>query len=259
MDTKELLETLRESVRTTVNGFEEVAVAYSGGVDSSIIASLAKESARVTCYTCVMKGSFDARNVTAYADTEGLTLHVITLTRSDLEKLVPRAGQAIGSVNPIQVAYSIPVLSVIEHAQEDLVLVGSGADELFGGYAKYESSGDPRKQMERDLEKMLSEKDSLVAFGNTRGKTLGFPFVSPDVTELAISLPLERMLNASGRKVILREVARLLGLGSHDRPKKAAQYSSGVLKEMERMARSERMSTTDWLRSKTAEPYKRSA
>jgi hypothetical protein len=60
------------------------------------------------------------------------------------------------------------------------------------------------------------------------------------------SLPVDRKVSASGRKILLREVARMLDLQSHDIPKKAAQYSSGVLKEMRKLARSEGVSLSDW-------------
>jgi asparagine synthase (glutamine-hydrolysing) len=54
------------------------------------------------------------------------------------------------------------------------------------------------------------------------------------------------MLGPGGRKLVLREVAVLLGLDAHDRPKKAAQYSSGIMREMERLARKEGMSMSEW-------------
>ena len=51
-----LLNALRESITSAIGKERTVAVAYSGGLDSSLIASLAKESAEVKCYTCAMAG-----------------------------------------------------------------------------------------------------------------------------------------------------------------------------------------------------------
>ena len=259
MDAEELLESLRDSVRATIEGRAEVAVAYSGGVDSSIIASLAGERAEVKCYSCAMEGSPDSRNVRSYAEADGLSLEVMDLPSDDLKRYVGVASRIMGSTNPMQVAYTIPVLVVVDGTSEELLLVGSGADELFGGYAKYESAKDPRSQMDADLAKMLVEKEALTAFARDQGKTIGYPFATQAMIELAGSMPLERKLNESGRKIILREVARLLGLSAHDRPKKAAQYSSGVLREMERMARSERVHIADWVRARSLESEQRSA
>ncbi|HEX9906904.1 MAG TPA: asparagine synthase-related protein [Thermoplasmata archaeon] len=249
MDTKVLLEALRMSVRELVRGESHVAVAYSGGIDSSVIAALASEVADVKCYSAVMPGSHDARNVRASADAENISLDVIMVSDNLLKELVVKVTALVGHESPMAAAYTIPLIAVVNAAKEGVVLAGNGADELFGGYAKYLTNPDPRKQMGIDLEKAVAETEALRQYTSRCEKTIEFPFLSARVQGLANSIAIERKIQGTSRKVVLREVARELGLPSQDRPKKAAQYSSGVLRGMERLAKAEGKSIYSWIGS----------
>jgi len=52
------------------------------------------------------------------------------------------------------------------------------------------------------------------------------------VASMALSIPLDFKIRGGRRKHLLREAAKLLGLPEEvaETPKKAAQYSSGILK-----------------------------
>jgi asparagine synthase (glutamine-hydrolysing) len=70
------------------------------------------------------------------------------------------------------------------------------------------------------------------------GKVIRHPFLHRDVVEFAQVLPISECIDQGERKKILREVAALLDLGPVvSRPKKAAQYGSGVMKEMKAEAK----------------------
>lgn len=246
MDANVALELLRKSVEAAISEEATVSVAYSGGLDSSILTALAKEFATVRCYTCVVPGSFDSRNAKSRAESEDVDLTVIELRAEEIPEIAREASDLLQTSNPTQLAYTIPVLAVLKGSREKLVLVGHGADELFGGYAKYASAQDPKSMMADDLDKMLNEAEAVATAAASLGKKIAFPFASSEVVEFSKSLPLDRMISASERKILLREVAKLLGLPSRDLPKKAAQYSSGVLREMRRLAKAEGMSLSDW-------------
>ena len=242
------LDLLRRSARGIILSEKIVAVAYSGGLDSSILAAISRELTNVRCYTCVVSGSFDDLNVRGRADSESMDLTLIELKADALPSQVRDASRVLGSSNPIQIAYSIPIISVLRESRERLVLAGSGADELFGGYAKYAAARDPSNLMKEDLDKMLLEAEHLKKAARSAGKELGFPFVSDELISFSRSLPIDRKITESVRKVLLREVARELGLPSYSLPKKAAQYSSGVLRQMEKLAKAEGRSLAEWTR-----------
>lgn len=252
MDAAEGLELLRKSVVEDLAGESAVGVAYSGGLDSSLIAALAKESADVRCYTCVIKGSFDDRNAMDRAESESLKLTLIELTNHDIREIASAVASLLNTSNPVELAYTIPVYSVIKRCSERLVLAGNGADELFGGYAKYSSVGNPEQMMAADLEKMLGESESLKKAAESMGKMIRFPFAAKEMVDLSRSLPMTSKISSSERKIFLRDIARLLGLPSHNLPKKAAQYSSGILKEMERQAKADGKKLAEWTRGLAA-------
>ncbi len=256
MDVDILLRILRDAVRDYVADADRVAVAYSGGLDSALVERLAREMARTVCYTSAVPGSHDHRRAPVCAAEEGADVRMITLDGPSVRALVSEASAAIGSTDPMRVAYSIPIVSVIGSAEERVVLTGSGADELFGGYAKYLSDDDPSASMTRDTKKMQLENGLLQRYAESRGRRLAAPFALPEVVAHAGTLPAGRKLRGAERKVILREAAMSLGVLSHDSPKKAAQYSSGVLKEMRRMAKAEGRDLREWTEAVAAEGHR---
>jgi len=247
----DLLSALRESITSAIGRERTIAVAYSGGLDSSLVARLAKESAEVKGYTCAMASSFDANHALGFAAEDGLDLTMIVLERESLGELVARTRMLLNSDDPVRIAYTIPVICVLERCAEMTILVGNGADELFGGYAKYSTAKDPTATMKSDLSKMLVEHNALQMVAKALGKRLESPYVSEATLAFSASLPLNLKISGNDRKVLLRKAAASLGLLCHDRPKKAAQYSSGIMKEMKRQAGSSHASLSDWVRQQT--------
>ncbi|MCU0859887.1 MAG: asparagine synthase-related protein [Thermoplasmata archaeon] len=244
MDAEGFLKALDESMAAAIGREGRAAVAYSGGVDSALVAHFAAGHCDVVLYTCGTDGSPDLKE--AGRTAQGLRRNVIVLEESDVERLVAEAASILGTTAPMTISYTIPVLSVLEASEENLVLVGSGADELFGGYAKYAAMADPSAAMRADLDKMIVETERLKAHARRSGRRLEAPFTGQSMVDFALGVPVGHKLGPDGRKLVLREAAKRLGLEAHDRPKKAAQYSSGVLKAMERMAKREGKTLGEW-------------
>ncbi len=255
MDTKGLLTRLRRATREIIGNESTVAVAYSGGLDSSLIAATAREFSEVKCYTCAIEGSFDSRNASEYAAMDGADHRIITLPEEALPSWVAKTSKSLASTDPIRIAYTIPTMCVLEGCREGCLLAGNGADELFGGYAKYLEAEDPNTMMAADLDKMLHEASLMSELAIAMGKRIGFPFAAKEIVSFAIQTPLQDKVDGPERKLILRETARLMGLPSYNRPKKAAQYSSGILKEMRRTARKEGLGLSEWTAMVANEKY----
>lgn len=244
MDAEGFLKALDESTAAAIGRESKAAVAYSGGVDSALVAHFAAKHCDAILYTCGTDGSPDLRE--AGRTAQGLRRNVIVLAETDVARLAAEAAHILGTTAPVPVSYTIPVLSVLQSAEEALVLVGCGADELFGGYAKYAAMADPSAAMSRDLDKMIGETERLKDHAMKSGKRLEAPFTGRAVVDFALRVPVAHKLGTEGRKLVLRDAAKRLGLEAHDRPKKAAQYSSGVLKTMERMAKREGRTIGEW-------------
>jgi len=252
MDTDEMLRLLRSSTKECVAGSDTVAVAYSGGVDSAVVEKVAREFAKTVCYTCAVRGSHDHGRAPISAAESGAALQMVVLDQQRLVELVSKACSVLKSSDPLRVAYTVPILCVIDASEQDVILVGSGADELFGGYAKYLDNEDPSAAMVHDIKKMQVENASLKEYAKSVGKRVEAPFVSHGLMSFAKGLPIDRKLGQRERKIILREAAKALGVLSHDTPKKAAQYSSGVMKEMKRMAKGQGMELRGWIEGMAA-------
>ncbi len=84
---------------------------------------------------------------------------------------------------------------------------------------------------------------------HARGKELRLPYCAPHLLSDVTALPLKVRLGPR-RKEILRCIAERLGLPPIlvDRPKKAAQYGSGVMKGLKAVSRRERTTVEDYLR-----------
>lgn len=133
---------LTESVRRRQMASDvEVGAFLSGGVDSTTVCALAKESGFGTLRTFTAgfaEPSFDERAAAARAAAELGTLHtseeITPEVAADLATKLPRMmGQPFGDSSLVPSALVASVAA--RHVK--VVLTGDGSDEMFGGYARY--------------------------------------------------------------------------------------------------------------------------
>ena len=83
----ELTEVLRSAIKRMVEG-RDVAVAFSGGLDSGIVAAIAKEYARsVRLYTAGVQDAYDVLESCDIAEKLGLEWEHILISEDDLAKI----------------------------------------------------------------------------------------------------------------------------------------------------------------------------
>lgn len=243
---------LDESVRSHTVSIDDVAIAFSGGLDSSLIACLASRFTKPVLYVVGEENSPDVIGARTSASILDLPLKEIILSDSGVEEALPSIVDVLRSTNSVLVSYKIPQFFVTMSAEEDVLLIGNGADELFGGYSKYErlDPGMMMDAMQSDLEKLLKiEMPMDHRMGRKFGKTFEYPFLSADVMEVAMDVPTYLKVGEEGRKTILRDVAKMLGLPAEisERKKKAAQYGTGAMKILRRIAKSEGLSVSQYI------------
>ncbi|AFL95798.1 asparagine synthase [Thermococcus cleftensis] len=239
---------------------KRTGILFSGGLDSSTIALIASEYSDVVLYTAGAEGSQDLEWARKVADLLGLPLRERVFDIDDVRDAVPRVAFAIEEPNPMNLAIGVPLYFATELARKDgarVLLSGQGADELFGGYAKYLERPE---LMERDLEeigeKNLARDDKIAMLNSVEGR---FPFLSLPVVSAALNTPLEAKISGGRRKVVLRKAALKLGLPEEVawREKKAAQYGSGSQKILERLAKSEGLRLREYAEKLFIETFKR--
>ena len=138
---KETAQTLRElvieAVRKRVEG--GIGVSLSGGLDSSIVATIAKEfNPDLKLFTGAIKKAPgpDLEHAKLMADFLGLEHHIYLITDEDIMEFIPDAVWFLESFDEDCISGIISNYFVSKLAKEhiDSILVGEGADELFGGY-----------------------------------------------------------------------------------------------------------------------------
>jgi asparagine synthase (glutamine-hydrolysing) len=250
--TERLEDMLLERVHRLLRGCDRVGVAFSGGVDSALTARLASISGRdVTLFVTGIRGAEDFDWAEAGAKDLGLPLVSVEKEHSDLEEDLPRVIALLEDYNPLQVGVAVPLLWVVEKASErslPTLLTGQGADELYGGYARFqrilEEEGEERVEEEIYQNVIHSyhnnyERDAKVT--SAHGLSARQALISPSITQYVLRLPLPFKLSPGKgpRKILLRRVAEKLGVprAMAWKRKRAVQYSSHVEKTMRRIAK----------------------
>jgi asparagine synthase (glutamine-hydrolysing) len=244
----------------------DTGVIYSGGVDSSLLAALAARHCNVTAYTIGTEGASDipfAKQLKADFSHE-----IITLSDDDVEsaldKLLLIIKKEEGFISPVRVGAELPTYFASMAAKTDglkVMLSGQGPDEMFGGYARYVpllfEKGYP--ELEKLLEfDSLDLKDRIIKIDRAicahNGIELRNPFLDSGFVEYGLSIPvIERLWSGETKpeyaheshdgKYIIRKFCEkkaaeeILPKDIVWRPKKAAQYGSGMHKALDRLAK----------------------
>ena len=237
----DLTAVMREVICGMVKG-KKVAVAFSGGLDSGIVASIIKEYAdSVVLYTVGIENAYDVNESREVSQILGLEWHHLLVNEDNLVPSLRDMVSITGTVNPITLSFEIPLYYVSKNCKEDIIIGGQGADELFAGYSKYIGLS------EDELEDMR-EADMATLFNTTLqherkvsehfGKKVLYPYLDSKVTDLVGRMDMEDLIPGEVRKQALRTVAEEIGQPVvAAKKKKAAQYGSGAMNLLRKIAK----------------------
>jgi asparagine synthetase B (glutamine-hydrolysing) len=243
---------LHRIVKMSLVGVGAVGVFFSGGVDSALVAkSVIDHGVTPVLYAAGFEGSHDVEVARQAADELNCPLHEAVLSFGEAEHYVRKVIYAVESEDFLTVSIGLPLYVAAEAAEKDgvgRVFAGQGADELFGGYARYsrvlqqEGAAALADALWADVVHLADrnlQRDKGVALATNIDLVL--PFVDLEVIHLASSFPPHLKVASSQdtlRKPVLRAAARLFGLSENitRRPKKAMQYGSGAHKAIHRLA-----------------------
>jgi len=232
----------------------DACISFSGGVDSSILAAI--YDAEIISVT---SSKDDEEWIRRAAKMIGKDVEIMKFGENEVRECVSDVIRSIETTNPLQVSIAIPIHLCMRLAREigyRKIVFGQGADELFGGYKRYENL--TGKNLEKVLEDDLKnigvnnlERDCKIAYRNEMA--IITPYLNWDMISLAISIPPEYKVRREDgkviRKYILREAAKkVLPKEIAMRDKKAIQYSTKTYKILEKIARRKGVSLERFLR-----------
>ncbi len=258
---KNYLEDVKNSVLKAViesiDGSSNIGILFSGGLDSSLLAHLVKIQSKnipITLYTVGTKDSHDIQNSEPAAKLLDLKLEKILINSQDIASAIGELSTIIGTSHPVKISYELPLYLGLARINEECVLSGQGADELFGGYARYLNMKENELEtaLKADVEVLIKDEIKMdYKIADHFKKSLKIPYLSEEMVKTAQNIPINHKVCNGERKIILKETAIELGLPSDlaKKQKKAAQYSSGIIKELKRMAKMQKMSVNELIES----------
>lgn len=256
-----LIDDLYSAVEKRVENISNVGLIFSGGVDSTILAVLLKQIAEkrnnekdsvpliIKLYSVGVENSQDIKFSEEIAEDLNLPLKTIIIYENTVKESMKPVLTAIEDDNVMKLGVGMTIYLAAKSMKEDnikVALSGQGADELFGGYNRYlkhfedntlfDAYFDLDEEIYHDIANMYHvnlERDDAVSMAN--GVELRVPFLDKDIINLALDIPAKYKIKDNDdilRKHILRDAAKSIGVPDYiaDRPKKAAQYGSGINK-----------------------------
>ncbi len=252
---------IKDAVRSCMKDRDRIGVAFSGGIDSSLIAAIAASiDPDIELYAVGMHGSHDINHAEKAAALLGMEdrLRICECTEADIESAIPRVLRAIETTNPVAAGIGVCMYLVSKCAHEHgtgSLLTGQGADELFAGYKRYEQAFDDGVlgiELEKDVLALPAQIERDVSVADLCGVELCLPICNRDVVDVArridVRLKMRKDEGGYGRKYILRRVSeQYLPPKLAWAPKKAAQYGTGVQNALHKMARRQGLSQEEFL------------
>jgi len=242
---RELAVLLEESVEERVRGHRRVAVSFSGGLDSSLLALLASKHTEVVLCSAYAPGSRDEGQSEKAAALLGLELETAVLDEKTVAKRSREAelppGEATLMDKALWCIYSA-TSELAKRKKARMIILGQLADELFGGYMKYalkataEGAGAAERMMKEDVKACADRGFLRDEAACSASCEVRFPYADSGIASFAAWLPLGYKIRGGERKAVLRAAALELGLPEElaAAPKKAAQFSSGAAKLLKR-------------------------
>lgn len=174
----------------------------SGGLDSSIIAALAKRHlGELHTFAVGIEGSSDLAAARLVADHLGTIHHEHVITAAEVLEHLPTIIRALESFDQDLVRSAVPTFFTARLAAQHtkVILTGEGADELFAGYTYHRTFSDPdalHRELRRTVTTLhdinLQRADRLTMLHSLEARV---PFLDLRMVELAQQIPVSLKLH----------------------------------------------------------------
>ena len=242
---KQLLSEMENAVKETIPD-KKVGIAFSGGVDSTLLAKLVKDMGHdIHLLTIGFQDSHDINFAKEVNQILNFSHSISEIEPEKFKEVSDKIHQIIKSDNLSWNENSIAFYYVAELAQKNelkTVVTANGIDELFCGYNSYreaiETGEDEVVKMMND--KLKNEGEMMAAINTVTaefGVKMVQPFLSPSFVDYAKRIPVSEKIHGPDdmkRKHVIRELAMDYGVPevAAQKQKKALQYGSQIHKSL---------------------------
>ncbi len=243
----ELLKKIIESINNCIGTEDYFGIAFSGGMDSSLLAKISKNiyKEKVILLSIGFPFSHDLEFSKKMAHELNMIHFIYEIHNKEFNLIVNKVIDNLKCNNISHIEnciafYFISNLSCLHGCK--LVLTANGLDELFCGYDKYRQvlvHGQEvlKNFMEQKIKNELTLVDEIGNFSKEFNVKIKQPFLTANFIDFAKKIPIEKKILSANdhlRKHILREIAVSLNvpIESAMKPKKALQYGTLIHKNL---------------------------
>jgi asparagine synthase (glutamine-hydrolysing) len=184
---------LRAAVESSVQRNLCDAVLLSGGLDSSIIASIAAKLINLTGITVVYENAPDLIYARIIAEKYSIRHLIKHLTALDVDNAIENVVRIMKTFDPMEIRNTSVLYTSLKELRNNgfgSVMTGDGGDELFVGY---------NYMMRLDVEKLESELQKLwdvmhfssIVIGKELGISVKTPYLDKEFLEFSERIPTE--------------------------------------------------------------------
>lgn len=193
------------------NTDRDIGFLLSGGLDSSLIASIAQRMiGDITTFSIGLEGSPDlvaARKVSKFI---GSKHHEVTFTVQEGLKVLPEVIQSLESYDTTTIRASVPMWLLCRYIKEKTtcryIFSGEGADELLGGYIYFKNAPGVREHSAESMRrlKLIHQFDGLRAdrCAGAHGLDLIVPFLDIQFIREVFAMNQKQKVGPCEKKVL---------------------------------------------------------
>ena len=244
MYNSDLIEALFVTVTENLRGINKIGIAFSGGIDSTLLAMICKNmNIDTTLLTVGFPDSNDIEFSKSISHKINMNHKISEIDKGDLAVITKKIKNEISCSNTSHIENCIAFSYIAKLASKNdtpVVLTANGFDELFCGYNNFrfifnQGSDTINKTIESKILNELELTNEIKQVAKEYRVSILQPFLSKGFISVAMKFPIYNKIVSNDdvlRKHIIRKIALSFDLPPEVifRRKKAIQYGSLIHK-----------------------------